>query len=134
MADAVVPAQKDSYELLTNAFLQAREGEEALEPLSKGADLAEDAQLYMLLGKVHLQGDRYQEAVAALKQGLEKAKPEQRGRVYLLIGVAQLGANRLDDAEVAFRSARGDEKLRSEAESYIKFVTQERARRREMGA
>jgi tetratricopeptide (TPR) repeat protein len=134
MKDAVVPAQKDTYELLTNAFLQAREGEEALEPLAKGADLAEDAQLYMLLGKVHLQGDRYQEAVAALKQGLAKAKPEQRGRVYLLIGMAQLGANRLDDAEVAFRSARGDEKLRSEAESYIKFVTQERARRREMGA
>jgi tetratricopeptide (TPR) repeat protein len=134
MADTVVPAQKDAYELLTNAFLQAREGEQALEPLSKGADLAEDAQLYMLLGKVHLQGDRYQEAVAALKQGLAKAKPEQRGRVYLLIGMAQLGANRLDDAEVAFRSARGDEKLRTEADSYIKFVTQERARRREMGA
>jgi tetratricopeptide (TPR) repeat protein len=135
MADAVVPAQKDTYELLTNAFLQAREGEQALEPLAKGADLAEDAQLYMLLGKVHLQGDRYQEAVAALNQGLAKAKPEQRGRVYLLIGVAQLAANRLDDAEVAFRSAaRGDEKVRTEAESYIKFVTQERARRREMGA
>jgi tetratricopeptide (TPR) repeat protein len=134
MADEVVPAQKDTYELLTNAFLQAREGEEALEPLAKGAELAEDAQLYMLLGKVHLQGDRYQEAVTALKQGLAKAKPEQRGRVYLLIGMAQLGANRLDDAEVAFKSARGDEKLRSEAESYIKFVTQERARRRELGA
>ncbi len=134
MADAVVPGQKDTYELLTNAFLQAREGEQALAPLTKGADLAEDAQLYMLLGKVHLQGDRYQEAVAALNQGLAKAKPEQRGRVYLLIGVAQLGANRLDDAEVAFRSARGDEKVRTEAESYIKFVTQERARRRELGA
>ena len=135
MTDKLVPTQEDSYELLTNAFLQAREGERALDPLTKGADLSEDAQLYMLLGKVHLQRDRYQDAVAVLNQGLAKAKPDQRARVYLLIGVAQLGANRLDDAEVAFRSARnGDEKVRTEADSYLKFVTQERARRREMGA
>jgi tetratricopeptide (TPR) repeat protein len=134
MASSVVPSQKDTYELLTNAFLQAREGDKALEPLTKGADLAEDAQLYLLLGKVHLQNDRYKEAVSALNQGLAKAKPEQRGKVYLLLGVAQLGANRLDDAEVAFRSARGDEKTRAEAESYLKFVTQERTRRQGMGA
>jgi tetratricopeptide (TPR) repeat protein len=134
MAASLVPSQKDTYELLTNAFLQAREADRALGPLTKGADLAEDAQLYLLLGKVHLQNDRFQEAVSALNQGLAKAKPEQRGRLLLLIGVAQLGNNKLDDAEVAFRSARGDEKVRAEAESYLKFVTQERSRRRELGA
>jgi len=134
MADAVVPSQEDSYELLTNAFLQAREGERAVEPLTKGAELSEDAQLYMLLGKVYLQRDRFEEAVAVLKQGLAKAKPDQRGRVYLLIGVAQLGANRFDDAEVAFRSARSDEQVQKEADSYLKFVTQERERRRGLGA
>ena len=134
MADAVVLNQEASYELLTNAFLQAREGERALEPLTKGAEISEDAQLYMLLGKVHLQRDRFEEAVAALNQGLAKAKPDQRGRVYLLIGVAQLGANRLDDAERAFRSARADEKTRTEADSYLKFVTQERERRQGLGA
>ena len=134
MASTLVPRQKDTYELLTNAFLQAREGDRALEPLTKGADLADDAQLYLLLGKVHLQRDRYKEAVNALNQGLAKAKPEQRGKVYLLLGVAQLGANRLDDAEVAFRSAAGDAKTRAEAENYLKFVTQERTRRQGMGA
>ena len=134
MAASLVPSQKDTYELLTNAFLQAREGDRALEPLTKGADLADDAQLYLLLGKVHLQRDRYKEAVSALNQGLAKAKPGQRGKVYLLLGVAQLGANRLDDAEVAFRSARDDEKTRAEAENYLKFVTQERTRRQGMGA
>ena len=133
MKDKVIPSQKDSYELLTNAFLQAREGDRALEPLIKGAELAEDAQLHILLGKVHLQSNRYPEAIAALNQGLAKAKPEQRGRIYLLIGVAQLGANHLDDAERAFRSALADEKARSEADSYLKFVAQERERRRATG-
>ena len=102
---------------------------------TKGADLAEDAQLYMLLGKVHLQRDRYQEAVAALNQGLAKAKPEQRAP---RLPPDRRGAARRQPARRRRGrlpvGARGDEKVRTEAESYIKFVTQERARRREMGA
>ncbi len=128
MTDGVVPYQKDSYELLANTFLQARAGDLALDPLIKGAGIAEDAQLHMVLGKVHLQRDRFEEAIAALTQGLAKAKPDQRGRVYLLIGVAQLGANRFDDAERAFRAARSDERARAEADSYLSFVMQERQR------
>jgi Flp pilus assembly protein TadD len=134
MADAVVPKQKDSYELLTNALLQAREDSKALVPLNQGAEVADDAQLNLLLGKVLLQDDRVEDAVAALNKGLAKAKPDQRGRVYLLLGVAQLRANRLDEAERAFRSALSDEKARKEADNYLKFVTQERERRRAMGA
>ena len=134
MTDAVIPKQEDSYELLTNAFLQAREEDRALVPLTQGAEVAEDAQLHILLGKVQLKRDHFAEAVVALNQGLAKAKPDQRGRIYLLIGVAQLGANRLDDAERAFRSARADEKTRTEADSYLKFVAQERERRQGLGA
>jgi tetratricopeptide (TPR) repeat protein len=129
MADGVVPGQADSYELLTNCFLQAREGERALGPLARGAELAEGAQLHMLLGKVHLQRERFEEALAALNQGLGKATSDQRGRVYLLIGVAQLGAKRLDEAERAFLSARADERT----DRYLRFVAQERERRRELG-
>ena len=134
MADNLVPKERDSYELLTNAFLQAREDDRALEPLMKGAETSEDAQLYILLGKVYLQSERFNDAIAALNVGLTKAKPDQRGRVYLLLGVAQLGAKHLDDAERAFRSALGDEKTRKEADNYLKFVTQERERRQGMGA
>ena len=83
---------------------------------------------------MYLQRERFEEAISALNKGLAKAKPDQRGRVYLLIGVAQLGAKRLDEAERAFRSARADEKTRAEADSYLKFVTQERERRASLGA
>jgi hypothetical protein len=45
-----------------------------------------------------------------------------------------MGAKRLDEAERAFQSARADEKTRSEADSYLKFLTQERERRASVGA
>jgi tetratricopeptide (TPR) repeat protein len=134
MADKILPGQKEDYELLTNCLLQARESERALGPLAKGAELSKDAQLSMVLGKVHLQNYRFEEALKALTQGLEKALPDQKGRVYLLIGVAQLGANRLDEAESAFRMARSDERARGDADNYLKFLIQERERRRSLGA
>jgi tetratricopeptide (TPR) repeat protein len=135
MADGVVTAKKESFELLTNCWLQAREGERALAPLARGAELAEDAKLYMLLGKVHMQGERFEEAITALTSGLAKATPEQRGSVHLLLGVAQVGAGRLDEAERAFRSASTDDKTRDDAESYLDFVIQERERlKQKLGA
>jgi tetratricopeptide (TPR) repeat protein len=134
MSDGVIPARKEGYELLTSCWLQARESDRALAPLARGAELAEDAKLYMVLAKVHLQREHYEEAIAALTAGLDKATPEQRGSVYLLIGVAQLGADRLDEAEQAFRSASASASARNDAESYLEFVVQERERRRRVGA
>jgi tetratricopeptide (TPR) repeat protein len=134
MKDKVLPGKEDVYELLTNAFLQARAEDLALGPLTKGSELAEDAQLNILLGKVYLQDERFEDAIMALNKGLVKAKPDQRGRVYLLLGAAQIGAKRLDEAERAFQSARADEKTRAEADSYLKFLTQERERRASLGA
>jgi tetratricopeptide (TPR) repeat protein len=90
--------------------------------------------MYLLLGQLHLQREEFAPALAALEQALARAKPERRGSVQLLIGVAQLGSERFDDAERAFRAAQGDEKVRRAAESYLKFVQEQRARREQQQA
>ena len=66
-----------------------------------------------------------------MNQALPKAKPERHGSIQLLIGVAQLGSERFDDAERAFRAAQGDEKVRRAAESYLRFVQEQRARQQQ---
>jgi tetratricopeptide (TPR) repeat protein len=123
-----VEGDAESYQLLANCWLAAREPERALEPLAKAGELGRDGQMYMLLGQLHLQRDRFDPALEALEKSLAKATPEQRGSVQLLIGVAQLGAERLDDAERAFRAASADAKVRRAAESYLKHVEEKRAR------
>ena len=62
-------------------------------------------------------------------KALAKAKPEQRGSVQLLIGVAQLGSERFDDAERAFRPRPNDAKVGDAARSYLEFVQEQRAPR-----
>jgi tetratricopeptide (TPR) repeat protein len=134
MAAGKVAADADSYGLLSNCYLAAREADEALEPLAKAAELSPDGDLYVLLGQIHLQREEFEPALAALEKGLAKAKPERRGSVQLLIGVAQLGSERFDLAERAFRAAQGDERVRRAAESYLKFVAEQRARHEQQAA
>jgi len=125
----VVKADAETYRLMSNCYLAARENEKALEPLAKAAELAPDGEMYLLLGQMHLQRERFEPALDALQKALAKSKPERRGSAQLLIGVAQLGSEHFDAAERAFRAARSDEKVRRAAESYLKFLDEQRARR-----
>jgi tetratricopeptide (TPR) repeat protein len=129
IAKNAVAADADAYQLLANCYLAARESDEALAPLARAAELSPDGDMDLLLGQLRLQREEYAAALEALEQALAKAKPEKRGQVQLLIGVAQLGAERFDEAERSFRAAQGDEKVRRAAESYLKFVQEQRLRR-----
>jgi tetratricopeptide (TPR) repeat protein len=125
----VVKADAESYRLIADCYIAARENDRAVEPLAKAGELAPDGETYMLLGQLHLQRDRFEPALEVLRKALAKAEPEQRGPAQLLIGVAELGSDRLDDAERAFRAAQSDEKVRGAAESYLKYLEDQRARR-----
>jgi len=124
-----VKEDADSYRLMSNCLIAAREHESALAPLEKAGELAPDGEMYMLLGQMHLQRDRFADALDALDKALAKAKPEQRGSVQLLVGVAQMGSKRFDDAQRSFQAASTDKKVHDAAESYLKFLGEERLRK-----
>jgi tetratricopeptide (TPR) repeat protein len=129
-----VKADAESYRLMSNCYIAARENDRALEPLAKAGELAPDGDMYMLLGQMYLQSERFGPAVQALQKALAKSKPEQRGSVHLLIGVAQLGSERFADAERSFQIAEDDAKTRRAAESYLRFLKEQRARHEQQQA
>jgi tetratricopeptide (TPR) repeat protein len=123
-----VKGDADAYRLMSNCLLASREQDLALAPLEKAGELAPDGEMYMLLGQMHLQRDRFGPALEALGKALAKAKPEQRGSVQLLMGVAHLGEDRYDAAENSFRAASTDKKVHDAAQSYLKFLNDQRLR------
>jgi tetratricopeptide (TPR) repeat protein len=128
IAAGAVQADADSYRLMANCYVAARETERALEPLAKAGALSDDGETYVLLAQIHLQRERYEPALQALGKALAKAGPEQQGPVRLLMGVAQIGEERFDDAERSFRAATGDERVRKAADSYLAYLEERRAR------
>ncbi len=128
LASGKVKPDAEAYRLLSNCYIAARESDKALAPLAKAAELSTDGEVYLLLGQMQLQRERFAAAIAAFEKALVAAKPERRAPVHLLLGVAQLGAERFDDAEREFHAAQGDAKTRAAAESYLKYTAEERAR------
>ena len=122
LASHVVKADVDAYRLMANCLIAARESEKALEPLAKGGELAPDGDMYLLLGQLYLQRDRFELAIEAIEKGLQKAKPAQAGSAHLLLGIAQLGNEKFGEAERSFKIAAGDSKVSRAAESYLKFL------------
>jgi tetratricopeptide (TPR) repeat protein len=131
LAAGRVKADADSYRMLANCYVAAREYDRALEPLAKAGELSTDGEMYLLLGQMHLQQERYEPALEVLRMALPKSKPERVGSVQLLIGVAQLGGGRLDDAEQAFQAAANDAKVAAVARSYLDYVQGQRRRKQQ---
>jgi tetratricopeptide (TPR) repeat protein len=126
--DKVLAGDAKNYGFLANCWLVAREQQRAMEPLEKGAEVAEDGSLYLRLAYLHLQRDRYKEAIPVLNKALAKAKAEERGSINLLLGVSYLGTKHLGEAERALKAALIDQKARPDAERYLTYLEQERQR------
>ncbi len=122
MADGIIRESADAYRLVANCLIAARESEKALEPLARAGELSTDGSTYLLLGQLHLQRDRFDQAIEALEKGLAKVDPKQLGSAHLLLGIALLGDERFDEAEKAFQGAVDDAKVGRAAESYLKFL------------
>jgi len=112
----------ESYELLANAWITAREFEKAVEPLSNAATLAETGDTYARLGQVFLEREEYDNAIDALEAAFEKGDLRNPGQAYLLLGICNFNAEKLAASRKAFRKALDDEKTKKIAAQWITHV------------
>jgi Tfp pilus assembly protein PilF len=122
MEDENVEADSETYEKLANAWIQARDFDEAIPPLTRAAELADSGDLFMRLGQVQIQREQWQEAADALGEALEKGDLEDPGQTNLLMGIALFNLDRLRDAREYFQRAARSEQQREMASDYIKLI------------
>ncbi|MCP5044050.1 MAG: tetratricopeptide repeat protein [bacterium] len=114
-----------SLELLANSWIQAREFERSLPPLIQAAEIAEDGNLFIRLGQVHLQGEKWNEAASAFKNAIEKGDLKKPGSAHLLLGIAYYNDGQAFRARSSFIDASKHESARQEAEQWIQHLDKE---------
>lgn len=129
LEDKHIDSESKSWRLLGNAWLASREYDRALDPLQRAAELADDGEMYVRVGQVRIQREEWQEAVDALEKAIEKGGLEIPGQAYLLIGIARYNQKKMGSARAAFVKARTDEKAKSAAETWLKYLDREQASR-----
>jgi tetratricopeptide (TPR) repeat protein len=128
MDDEKVEADSETYEKLANAWIQARDFDEAIPPLTRAAELADNGDLFMRLGQVQIQREEWQEAADALQEAIEKGDLEDPGQTNLLMGIALFNLDRLGDAREYFQRATRSEQQREMASDYVKLIDSRRNR------
>ena len=132
LADDIVEKESKNYELAGVAWRQAQEVTKSLPMLEAAASKSEKGELYARLGNVYLDVDKNKEAVKALKRGLDRGGVKRPDQARLALGMAYFNLGDFNAARRAFREARKDERARSYADQWLKYITSEENRLEEL--
>lgn len=117
-----------NYNLLSMAYIKGQDREKAIEPLKYAANFSEDGQLYMRLANLHLQLDRYENAVNAIEDAIEKGGILRLDLAKFLQGQAYIQVQKFDLARQAFKEAAKDERTLKNANIWLQYIDTEEKR------
>ncbi len=120
-----VESDTKALELLGNCWLAAREYDRALGPLERAAEVSEDGELFLRLGRVYIQREEWDKAAEELNNALQKGNLEEPGNVHLLLGIAVYNQKRLGSARSSFVRALDFEESNKNAQQWLRVIDRE---------
>lgn len=129
MAQGHVEESAKNLRLLLNAWMMARENDQAIDTIDRLARLADDGEVYRRKALLQNETGEWEGVVDSCRLALDKGGLEYPGEVWLLQGVALAELGRYDQAIEAFESAKrsGEDRVRRDANAWIGYV-KERSR------
>ncbi len=125
LEEGLIDPDPETYELLANSWISAREYDRSLEPLRKAAAMSEDGNLYLRLGQVYMQREEWKTAVDMLQKAIEGGGLKNPGNAQLLLGICYYNDQRIAKARSQFGRARKHESTRAAADQWITHIERE---------
>jgi predicted Zn-dependent protease len=123
LAKNILPADGETYTFLTQAHYFSENIPAAIAAAQKGAPLAKDGELSLLLAQILNNEDRNAESIAAAKAALAKGI-EHPGEAWMVIARAEYYSDNLAGAKAAFAEAAKDPSTRSQAQTELAKLSQ----------
>ncbi|NNE37694.1 MAG: hypothetical protein HKN08_05260 [Gammaproteobacteria bacterium] len=134
MEEGKIEEEERNLQLLAQSWQQSQEMQESLEPLVKATKIAEDGNLHVRLAQSYINLDMYEEAVAALQEGLRKGGIDRPDQANLMLGMAHFELLKYDAAIAAFTNAGKDKRSTKASEDWIKYAKSEQSRKQQIEA
>jgi len=131
-ADELVDEKSKNYELGGSAWAQAREVAKSIPMMEKAAASSDEGELFVRLGNVYLDGDQFSKAADSVQKGLKKGGVKRPDQARLVLGMAYFNLGEYDKARKAFREAGKDERSTKYSQQWIKYISSEEDRQREL--
>jgi len=129
-----IESTESNWRLLSQAWQLAQEDERALPALTHASGLASDGELDLRIAQSHANLAQWEDCVEAARTALQRGGLDRSDQANLLLGNCLVELRRYSEATEAFRSASRDERSRTAANQWMRFVENEQARERELDA
>lgn len=122
----VEPTEKN-LESLANAWLVAREYDEAEEAMKRAAAASDKGELYKRLGQIQIEQEDWKGALTSLQKAKQKGGVKEPGELSFLIGVVAVELKQWKVADAALREAMQHEKTAKQAAQWLNHLQAEYA-------
>ncbi len=112
-----------NWELLANAWRQARELDKAVKALETASKLDDKGSLYQQLGQIYYEQENWKAAIAAINNALAKGGLKQPGQAYMILGMSYYESNNTEQARQSFARAKSFPNNRKNAEQWLSFLS-----------
>jgi hypothetical protein len=127
LAAGAIEGSADNYEYLSEAWISAREWQQAETALSTAARLGDDGKLWQRLAQVRMENEDWPLALQAMQQALEAGVSDE-GEAQYLLGIAAYNAGDMTLALQALRVASTKGPNAAEARQWLEFLQNEQRR------
>lgn len=121
-----LPEDERNLTFLAQSWNFAKETQKAIPVMLAAAALSETGELYAQLGQMYLNTEKWQQAIDASQQALEKGGLRNEGMSHLVIGMAQFNVGDYNQALTRLAKAQEYAGSRGMAQQWSKFVEGER--------
>lgn len=112
-----------NWELLANAWRQARELTKAVQALETASKLDDKGSLYQQLGQIYYEQEDWSAAIAAMNKALVKGGLKQPGHAYMILGMSYYESSKPEQAREAFAKAKSFPDNRKIAEQWLSYLS-----------
>ena len=112
----------ENLELLADAWLQAKEDQQAQQVLESALKIKPNASLYEKLAQIYSRQKLWQQSQTAFMQALELGEFQQQGNSQLLLGMSYYHLQKLEQAEHAFEMAILDPATAKSAQQWLSYL------------
>ncbi|MDB5987221.1 MAG: tetratricopeptide repeat protein [Nevskia sp.] len=122
IANNKLPGDEKTLEMVSDAWINARESDKAEDSLKKLASISDRGEYYFKLGAMYGDQERWKESKDMIEHALEKGSLKRPGDAYFRIAVANYGTGDLKGAIAALQKASTYAESKQQANEWLRTL------------
>lgn len=128
LQDKTIKSSARIYSLLGDAWMIAKEYDQAIVAITTAAEVSQKGEDYYKLAQIHTERQEWQKVIMSSQKALTLGDLSAEGQVHILAGLAHFYSQSLDNAIGSFERAMLFDSVSESASQWLKFIDNERAR------